>query len=123
MAGMSHEPNKPQRKRWIRALTGAALLALGCVSTAAWIIEWIDRPQPIRAQWPHTDRWLMIVVLLPALVFWWFYFSYHWRGRVLLAECRAMAHQTVRQPLFWLFVIAALVCCLLMLSPGVRSAA
>lgn len=112
---MSDAPDgaQPTRRRWIRGLIGAGALAIGCVCACAWIIEWNDAPQPIRNQWPHINPWLIIFVLGPAAAFWWFYFVYHWRGRVLLAECYAV----IRQPLFWLIVIVALLYCLGMLLP------
>jgi hypothetical protein len=112
--------HKPTRRSWIRGLIGAAALAIGCVWAGAWIIEWKDAPRPIRNQWPHMNPWLTMVVVAPAAVFWWFYFAYHWRGRVLFAECLTV----IRQPLFWLILIVALLCCFwMLLPPAVRSAA
>jgi hypothetical protein len=115
--------DKPDGKRWGRGLIWATLLAIGCVSASAWTIEWTDYPRPIRARWPHMDMLPMILVLGPASIFWWFYFTYHWRGRALLIECQLIVRRTIRQPIFWLLVVVIALCCLSLVSPSVRSAA
>ena len=81
---MSDEP----RKNWLRGLIGAVGLALCCIATAAFLIERIDAPQPVRYRWPHQDPWQMILVLVPAAALWCFYFAHHWRGRAIFTECR-----------------------------------
>jgi hypothetical protein len=115
--------DKPDGKRRLWGLIWACMLALGCVSASASIVEWTDRP-PIRAQWPHLDTWPTIVALGPALAFWWFYFTYHWRGRALITECYDVFRQAAKQPMFWFLLLAALIFCfLIMETPAVRSSA
>jgi hypothetical protein len=103
-------PDKPTWKQRIRGLTGAGLLAVVCVCVSAVFIAWKD-PFPIHSQWPHLDLFHATVVLTPAIAFWWYYFTYHWRVALL------------REPQFWLILVLAFFCCLLMMEPGVRSAA
>jgi hypothetical protein len=73
------------------------MLALLCVCVAAEFIECRDGHWLIHDQWPHLDPLLAPVVLGPAVAFWWFYFTYHWRGRAFLAEIAA----AIRNRLFW----------------------
>jgi hypothetical protein len=77
--------------KWIRGVIGAAMLTLFCVVASARIIEWADRPQPVRAKWPHMDTWAMAAVLVPAAVFWFVYFARYWRGRAMIVRCRRLA--------------------------------
>ncbi len=111
------KPGKQEISKWVRGSLGAAALAVGCVVASARIIEWKDAPQPIRSQWPHMNVWLVVAVVVPAAPFWWFYFAFHWRGRVLFAECLTV----IRQPLLWLVaLIVALYCFGSLLSPAVH---
>jgi hypothetical protein len=112
-----------EKSNWnqrLRGLLGAASLAAVCVCVSAVIIEWKDSP-PIHNQWPHLHPLLATIVLTPAVAFWWYYFTYHWRGRALLSE---VAAATIKRPRFWLYLVLAFVLCwLLMMQPAVRSAA
>ncbi len=112
--------NKPNWKQRIRGGTGAGSLAVVCVCVSAVFIAWKDSPTPIHSQWPHLDPLLATVVLTPAIAFWWYYFTYHWRV-AFLSEVAAV---TIKKPRFWLYlVLAFVVCWLLMMQPAVRSAA
>jgi hypothetical protein len=114
-------PDKPNWKQRIGGVTAAGLLDVVCVCLSAVIIAWTDGPYPIHNHWPHLDPLLATVVLGPAVASWWFYFTYHWRGLAVLSEVAAV---TIKKPRFWLYLMLALVLCwLLMMQPGVRSAA
>src|ERR1700722_13088048 len=113
--------DKPNWKQRLRGVIGAGLLAAVCVYLSAALIAWEDSPASIHYRWPHLDPLLAPVVLGPAVAFWWYYFTYHWRGRALLGE---VASVTIKQPRFWLYLVLAFVLCwLLMMQPAVRSAA
>jgi hypothetical protein len=79
------------------------MLALVCVCIAAEFIESRDGHWLIHNQWPHLDPLLAPVVLGPAIAFWWFYFTYHWRGRAFLTEIAA----AIINPLFWAVLLFA----------------
>ena len=112
--------DKPNWKRQLRGLIAAILLAAACVCVSAAYIAWMDRP-PIYYRWPHLDPLSAPLALVPAVAFWWFYFTYHWRGRALFSEVAAV---TIKQPRFWLYLVLAWVLCsLLLMQPAVRSAA
>jgi hypothetical protein len=112
---------KPNWKQWIRGLIGASLLAVICVCASALTIVLKDAPVPIHSQWPHLDPLFAPLVMAPAAAFWWYYFTYHWRGVALVREVAAV---TIKQPRFWFYlVLAFLLCCLLMMPAGVHSAA
>ena len=114
---MTDEPNW---KRWMRGLIAASLLAAVCVCVSALFIAWKDRP-PIYYRWPHSDPLIATLVLTPAFAFWWYYFTHHWRGRALLSEVLGV---TIKQPRFWLYlVLASAFWWLLIMQPGIRSAA
>jgi hypothetical protein len=115
-------PGKSNWKQRIRGVIGAGLLAVVCVCVSAVIIGWKDGPGPIHYRWPHLDPLLAPVVLGPAVVFWWYYFTYHWRGLVIFRELAAV---TIKKPRFWLYLVLLFLCCLLMLilESGVQSAA
>jgi hypothetical protein len=53
--------------KWIRGVIGAAMLMLLCVIASARFIEWVDRPQPIRAQWPHMGTLAMVQLIVAAI--------------------------------------------------------
>jgi hypothetical protein len=111
---MNQTPNG--KKRWLFGLIRASVLALACVCVAAEFIEARGGPWPIHTRWPHLDPLFAPIVLGPAIAFWWFFFTYHWRGRAFLAEIAA----AIRNPLFWaLLAYGALLFCIfsLMLDP------
>ena len=74
-------PGKANWKQRIRGVIGAGLLAVVCVYLSAACIAWQDSPAPIHYLWPHLDPLLAPLVLAPAVALWWYYFTYHWRGR------------------------------------------
>ena len=106
--------------KWIRGVIGAAMLMLLCVIASARFIEWVDRPQPIRAQWPHMGTLAMVRVLVPAAVFWFVYFARYWRGRAMIVRCWRLAgcwRPIIAHPIksfLWLVIILEL--CFLFLA-------
>jgi hypothetical protein len=99
---------------WRRGAVGAAVLTILCVAASAWIIEWTDRPQPIRGKWPHMAPLPMVAVLSPAAAFWFVYFARYWRGRARIRErwrpadyWRSIAAYPIKSFL-WLVVIVEL---------------
>ncbi|HET6326809.1 MAG TPA: hypothetical protein VFG04_19180 [Planctomycetaceae bacterium] len=102
-------------QKWIRGFIGALILTALCVIAAARIIEWQDRPQPIRGRWPHMNASAMVAVLAPAAVFWFVYFAYYWRGRALAVQCRRLVakcgRSVVTHPVksfLWLVIVVEL---------------
>jgi hypothetical protein len=113
-------PGKPNWKQWIRGLIGASLLAAICVCVSAAFVAWKDGPWVTHYRWPHLDPNLATLVLAPAVAFWWYFFTYHWRA-AFLSEVAAV---TIKKPRFWLYlVLACVLCWVLMMQPAVRSAA
>jgi len=105
--------------KWIRGVIGAATVATLCIIASARIIEWKDYPQPIHATWPHMDPLAMVVVLVPAGVFWFVYFARYWRGRKIFAGCwRPLVMHPVKSFL-WLVIIVEL--CSLLLAASSRA--
>ncbi len=102
-------------QKWIRGFIGAVILTVLCVIAAAWIIEWQDRPQPIRGRWPHMNALAMVAVLAPAALLWLVYFAHYWRGQTLfvqslrlLAPCRQSIFTHPIKSFQWLVIVVEL---------------